>query len=122
MTLKSRGLNPGKVSILVGGPDWPTSVTCGIVRVNIPQMLIGTIPVVTLLAPCIFAGACMGRVSPGEDSVWNMAANGFTALAAVVNMVSMAYAVYAIGDVIQKNGEELAKPRPEHEAVAELTR
>lgn len=122
MILKSRGLNPSKVSLLVGGPDWPTSVTCGIVRVNIPQMLLGTLPVVTLLAPCIMAGACMGRVSPGEDSVWTMAANASTICAAVVNMASMAYAMYAIGEVIEHHGEELAAPRPEHEAVAELTR
>jgi len=120
--LSGRGLKLDKVAVLVGGPDWPTSVTCGIVRTNIPQMLLGTIPVVTLLAPCIFAGACMGRVEPGEDSEWNMAANAFTASAAVVNMGSMAYAVWAIGQVVQNHGDELAKPRPEHEAVAELTR
>lgn len=122
MVLKSRGLNPGKVSVLVGGPDWPTSVTCGIVHVNVPQMLLGTIPVITLLAPCILAGACMGRVKPGEEGVWNMAASCATAAAAVVNMASMAYAVYTIGEVIEHHGEELAAPRPEHEAVAELTR
>jgi hypothetical protein len=120
--LKSRGLNPGKVSVLVGGPDWPTSVTCGIVGVNIPQMIIGTVPVVTLLAPCVLAGACMGRTVPGEDSDWSMMANGFTAAAAVVNMASMAYAVYTVSQTVQVYGDELAKPRPEHEAVAELTR
>ena len=32
-------------------------VTCGIVHVNIPQMLLGTIPVLALLIPCILAGA-----------------------------------------------------------------
>jgi len=120
--LKSRGLNPGKVALLVGGPDWPTSVTCGIVGVNIPQMCLGTLPVVTLLAPCVLAGACMGRVKPGEDSSWTMLANGFTAFAAVVNMGSFAFAVRAVSTVIQNHGEELAKPRPEHEAVSELTR
>lgn len=119
--LKSRGLNPGKVSLLVGGPDWPTSVTCGIVRVNIPQMLLGTLPVVTLLAPCVVAGACMGKVSPGVDNAWTMCANGSTIFAGVVNMASMAYAVYTVSNTIQNHGEELAQPRPEHAAVAELT-
>jgi len=120
--LKSRGLNAGKVSVLVGGPDWPTSVTCGIIGVNIPQMILGTLPVVTLLAPCVLAGACMGRTKPGEDSDWSMLANAFTAIAATVNMASMAYAVYTVSQTVQLHGEELAKPRPEHEAVAELTR
>jgi hypothetical protein len=120
--LKSRGLNPGKVALLVGGPDWPTSVTCGIIGVNIPQMLLGTLPVGTLLIPCVLAGACLGRVTPGKDDVWSMMANGSTMFAVMVNGISMAFAVYTVSMTIQKDGEELAKPRPEHEAVAELTR
>lgn len=120
--LKSRGLNPGKVALLVGGPDWPTSVTCGIIGVNVPQMLLGTLPVIGLLAPCCLAGACMGRVVPGEDSQWSILANAFTAMAAVVNMASMAYAVYTISNTIGKYGEELSKQRPEHAVVADLTR
>jgi membrane protein DedA with SNARE-associated domain len=120
--LKSKGLNPYKVSILVGGPDWPTSVTCGIIGVNIPQMLIGTIPVASLLTPCVLAGACLGQVKPGEANMWQTAAQGFTAFAAAVNAASAAYAVYAVSKTLQKHGDELAKPRPEHAKVAELTR
>lgn len=63
----------------------------------------------------------MGRVKPGEDGYWNMAANAATALAACVNMGSMAYAVYAVSQTVQLHGDQLAKPRPEHAAVAELT-
>jgi hypothetical protein len=36
----------GKVCILVAGPDFPTSVLCGILKLNIPQMLLGTTPVI----------------------------------------------------------------------------
>ena len=35
-------LTKGKVLILVGGPDWPTSVTTGILGLDILPMLIGT--------------------------------------------------------------------------------
>jgi len=121
--LKTRGLNPGKVAILVGGPDWPTSVTCGIIKVNIPQMLLGTLPVIILLAPCILCGAFMSKVEPGMVAGPDiMLANAFTAMAALVNMVGMAYAVYTISDTVQKYGDELAKPREEHRAVQELTK
>lgn len=120
--LKTSGLSLGKIAILVGGPDWPTSVTCGIVRVNLPQMLLGTLPVVLVLGPCCLAGACMAMVVPGEDSTWSMASNASTAAATCVNMVSMAYAMSVIGHIMQNDHDELAKPRPEHAAVAELTR
>jgi len=119
--LKSRGLNLGKISLLVGGPDWPTSVTCGIVGVSIPQMLLGTLPVCTLTVPCILAGACMGRITPGEQSTWSLASSAATGGAAMVNMVAMVYAIFTVSKTIQHYGDELGKPRPEHAAVEALT-
>ena len=41
MILNQRGFALAKVCILVAGPDFPTSVLCGILRMNIPQMLLG---------------------------------------------------------------------------------
>lgn len=120
--LKTRGFNLGKIALLVGGPDWPTSVTCGIIGVNIPQMLVGTLPVMSLTVPCILAGACMGRVIPGEESSWNLAATASTSTAAMVNMIAMVYAIFTVSKTIQKYGDELAKSRPEHKAVEDLTK
>ena len=40
------GFALGKVCILVAGPDFPTSVLCGILKLNVPQMLLGTTPVI----------------------------------------------------------------------------
>ena len=37
------GLNLPKIVILCGGPDWPTSVTTGILKCSLPQMLLGTL-------------------------------------------------------------------------------
>ena len=42
--LMQPGLSPAKVAILCGGPDWPTSVLCGILRVPLHEALIGTRP------------------------------------------------------------------------------
>merc|ERR1719230_622455 len=44
--LKEEGFKLFKVCILVAGPDFPTSVLCGILKLSIPQMLIGTSPVI----------------------------------------------------------------------------
>eukprot|EP00747_Dinoflagellata_sp_TGD_P117095 gnl/TRDRNA2_/TRDRNA2_172533_c3_seq3.p1 gnl/TRDRNA2_/TRDRNA2_172533_c3~~gnl/TRDRNA2_/TRDRNA2_172533_c3_seq3.p1 ORF type:complete len:835 (+),score=121.96 gnl/TRDRNA2_/TRDRNA2_172533_c3_seq3:346-2505(+) len=119
--LKERGLKVGKVAVLVGGPDWPVSVTCGILRLNIPQMLLGTCPVIFVVGPCVLAGAFMASVPAGEESPFSMLANVFIGASVAVNMGAGFVAVLRILNVVQDNGEELSKPRPEHEAVAQLT-
>jgi hypothetical protein len=43
--LAQKGLTPAKVAILCGGPDWPTSVLCGILRLPLYECLLGTLPV-----------------------------------------------------------------------------
>mgnify|MGYP004039737955 CR=1 FL=1 len=56
--LMQPGLSPAKVAILCGGPDWPTSVLCGILRVPLHEAMIGTSPVLVLyLAYTALAGA-----------------------------------------------------------------
>jgi len=106
----------------VGGPDWPTSVTCGILRMNIPQMVLGTCPIILVVAPCVLAGAFLSRVTRGEDSMWNILADAAIGLAVAVNVASFMLATYRVLNVVNRDGAELAKPRQEHEAVAELTR
>ena len=42
----------------VAGPDFPTSVLCGILRLNIPQMLLGRASVIKAYVEC-FCGLWM---------------------------------------------------------------
>lgn len=42
--VKPKGLNRQKVAIMVGGPDWPTSVLTGIMRLEIVPILIASTP------------------------------------------------------------------------------
>jgi membrane protein DedA with SNARE-associated domain len=83
--LNQRGLRPSKVAILMGGPDWPVSVTCGILRVNIPQMLLGTLPVVVISTPCVMAGSFLTRVTgcSGQEDKW-AAYSGYAILASTI--------------------------------------
>ena len=56
--LMQPGLSIPKISILCGGPDWPTSVLCGILGVPLKEAMIGTSPVLVLyLAYTVMAGA-----------------------------------------------------------------
>lgn len=55
--LSAPGLGIDKVAILCGGPDWPTSVLTGILRLSVFKMLFGSLPVVFLVFPCVMSGA-----------------------------------------------------------------
>uniref|UniRef100_A0A7S2QLK1 Uncharacterized protein n=1 Tax=Zooxanthella nutricula TaxID=1333877 RepID=A0A7S2QLK1_9DINO len=121
--VKRRGLDIGKVMILIGGPDWPTSVGCGIVKANVPQMLLGTLPIIFLCSPCVVAGAFISRQGMGgEDSIYPMLANVSLLVATVAQTMAMFVAGLCILKEIEDKGEELSKHRPEHDAVSELTR
>lgn len=143
--LSMRGLKLPKVAVLVGGPDWPTSVLCGILKLNLLQCCIGTTPVIFVSTPCVIAGAFManpeGKVAPPECTYpprettregssadnavvekWGTLATTMLTASLGIQLVSAIAAVYFIQEVVHKHSEELAKPRKEHEAVAALTR
>ena len=56
IVLGERGLTKAKVAILVGGPDWPTSVLCGIMGLPLLPVLLGTLPVWLLIIPTVLTG------------------------------------------------------------------
>jgi hypothetical protein len=136
--LMTRGLNLPKVSVLVGGPDWPTSVLCGVLKLNLFQCCLGTLPVIFVSSPCVIAGAFMSnpgktadrRLSGGtttpapkkEGEIWDTLSTTALALSFLLQLAGMVLALYFIQEVVHKHGEDLAKPRKEHEAVAALTR
>ena len=64
MVLQEKGLSFGKCAILCGGPDWPTSVLCGLLKCNLLQMMIGSLPVVIFIAPFVLTGAFFLRTEP----------------------------------------------------------
>mmetsp|Transcript_57202 Transcript_57202/g.163006 ORF Transcript_57202/g.163006 Transcript_57202/m.163006 type:complete len:981 (-) Transcript_57202:210-3152(-) len=126
MILKTKGLNAPKVAVLLGGPDWPTSVLCGILRVNIPQMLIGTLPIVFLCSPSILYGAFL--ITPITDendkegrALWNTLSGMMLMAAGFSQLVAMCLALYFLQDKAFRHYEYLAQPRPEHAKIIELT-
>lgn len=122
--LKVPGLSIGKVAVLVGGPDWPTSVTCGILKLSIPQMLLGTAPVFFVSSPCVLAGAFLARPesASGENSIWSALGKVFMGLMGIGQLSCGFLAVSTVSNVILADGDELAKPRAEHAEVEELSR
>eukprot|EP00930_Biecheleria_cincta_P004304 TRINITY_DN105213_c0_g1_i1.p1 TRINITY_DN105213_c0_g1~~TRINITY_DN105213_c0_g1_i1.p1 ORF type:complete len:973 (-),score=152.43 TRINITY_DN105213_c0_g1_i1:193-3030(-) len=123
--LKQPGLSLPKVAILVGGPDWPTSVICGILQNGVAQCLIGTLPIVFCLAPCVLSGAFL--VSPitdknsSEKTSWNTLATVTALVSGGVQLVAMMLAAYYIEETLVKHGDELRAYREEHRPIMELT-
>jgi hypothetical protein len=126
--LEQRGLTLSKVAVLVGGPDWPTSVLCGILRLNLLSILFGTCPVIFVSTPVVLSGAFMAGPSDNQGDndqdagIWETLTPVMIGVAAIGQLASAVVAVYYIQEVVFSNGVELAKPRKEHEPVARLTR
>ena len=55
--LMEKGLTSNKMAILVGGPDWPTSVLTGILGCSYKQMIIGSAPFIVTIPVTVLAGA-----------------------------------------------------------------
>lgn len=127
--LKRRGFSISKVAVLVGGPQWPIYVLSGILRISLPQIFLGGLPVAVFLLPCVIGGALLvppveSTSSSSVDSkaqLYNALAQGFVALGLVVQSIVFFVACYYMQQVMFRDAEELAKPRKEHEAVVALT-
>ncbi|CAE7200401.1 unnamed protein product [Symbiodinium sp. CCMP2592] len=122
--LKTPGLGLGKVCILIAGPDFPTSVLCGILKLNIPQMLLGTTPIVLVsIIPQVATGALLtyNPDAESESNIQSLVSGAVTGFAAAIQASAVLLFTWRIMKTVEQDGDELAKPRPEHEAVAKLT-
>eukprot|EP00440_Ansanella_granifera_P014104 gb/GFBE01015328.1/.p1 GENE.gb/GFBE01015328.1/~~gb/GFBE01015328.1/.p1 ORF type:complete len:829 (+),score=164.68 gb/GFBE01015328.1/:1-2487(+) len=119
--LKSRGMGLGKVCILVAGPDFPTSMLCGILKLNIPQMLLGTTPVILVsIIPQVLVGALL-MMTDAQAGIWSMVSTSVTGVAAAVQAGATLIFTWKIMKTVERDAETLMEYRPEHKAVAELT-
>eukprot|EP00928_Gymnodinium_smaydae_P027946 TRINITY_DN21452_c0_g1_i1.p1 TRINITY_DN21452_c0_g1~~TRINITY_DN21452_c0_g1_i1.p1 ORF type:complete len:231 (-),score=48.66 TRINITY_DN21452_c0_g1_i1:77-769(-) len=92
---------------------------CGILCLNIPQMLLGTAPVILVsIVPQTLVGALLTK----QGNVWRMISTAATGIAAAFQAGATLYFTFRIMKTVERDGEELAKYREEHKAVAELTK
>eukprot|EP00451_Oxyrrhis_marina_P023366 CAMPEP_0204343322 /NCGR_PEP_ID=MMETSP0469-20131031/24823_1 /ASSEMBLY_ACC=CAM_ASM_000384 /TAXON_ID=2969 /ORGANISM="Oxyrrhis marina" /LENGTH=133 /DNA_ID=CAMNT_0051328401 /DNA_START=1 /DNA_END=399 /DNA_ORIENTATION=- len=115
--VKQPGLTLPKVMVLIGGPDWPTSVTTGILRCSLAEMLLGTLPVIFLVTPCILAGAFTLKAS--EPGAWSTVSTITLSAATTLQGCAMMLAGYYIQSVVSERYEELSQSRPEHKLLEE---
>eukprot|EP00927_Polykrikos_kofoidii_P061657 TRINITY_DN56492_c0_g1_i1.p1 TRINITY_DN56492_c0_g1~~TRINITY_DN56492_c0_g1_i1.p1 ORF type:complete len:857 (-),score=91.00 TRINITY_DN56492_c0_g1_i1:174-2723(-) len=112
--LAKPGLRLEKVAILCGGPDWPTSVLTGILRMNLTEMLLGTLPCFFLIIPCVLGGASLN-----EESLQSLSPM-IIMLVGVSQGGVMLLALVYIAKEVEMNNEQLVQPRPQHEKLVTL--
>ena len=105
--LSKPGLHPKKVVILCSGPDWPTSVLTGIMRLKLSQMLIGSLPVIVLVIPVTVAGAVINKSDEGIFKVLNPI---FLLLAVIFQTMAGLLAFHYIASEAKYNDEVKAMP------------
>jgi hypothetical protein len=117
LILEKPGLNIAKVCILCGGPDWPTSVLTGILGLKLHEMIIGTLPIVFLIIPCVLTGVAL--VKAAEGGVWATLSPitlGVATISQAISMVSAAYFVEKVAAEEQVSLDAI----PEDKEVAAL--
>lgn len=106
--MRRPGLSVGKVAILCGGPDWPTSVLAGILKLSLWECELGTLPVIAFVAPCALAGAFYLKqdVSP----LWKRLSSLLMLLTFMIATILQLMAAFAFQNEFDKNSWELTKP------------
>jgi len=106
------GLSLAKVCILCGGPDWPTSVLCGILRrsdpksINTLQLVIGLTPIVVpVIAPTVFAAAFLLRT--GEDGPYSTIASIALLTSTGMQLMLFVGLMHYVTEVIDKHKDVL---------------
>ena len=115
LVLAEPGFSMAKICILCGGPDWPTSVLCGIMGLPLAPILVGTLPVVALVIPTVLAGSFtyMSSISLPDGTpefAWAGTAKAVSmAIAALVLFGFMLFAAYYVELTMREREDEVAK-------------
>jgi hypothetical protein len=105
LILSQPGCKVGKICILCGGPDWPTSVLTGILGLPLFEMVLCTLPVYFLILPCVASGAMLLRVAEGGS--WSAYASLTMTFASAVQGAAGLGAVYFINRTGDHRGDEI---------------
>lgn len=110
--LKQPGLSWGKCAILCGGPDWPTSVLAGILRLSLRQCLIGTCPVILSIIPMTLTGSLYLKRS--ESEAWTRTGNLMLLVTTAISAIFWVGIGWALQDEFDKRGDALTRPNVKH--------
>jgi len=107
LILQERGLTMGKVAILVGGPDWPTSVLTGVLRLNVLQMQLGTFPVSIPILFIVLTGTAMLKSGQDPDSLWVPLSGVFVTVSSMLQVSIGLLAVKYVNQCAKERAAEI---------------
>jgi len=116
LVLQDRGCTSGKAMILIGGPDWPTSVVTGIMKLSLLQMLVGSMPIVLLIIPSVLVGG-FNLISSLSD-LWSTLANVVTLFAFAIQGAALIGAGLVIDRAVEERAMDLAAMPYDAEVMA----
>mmetsp|Transcript_44733 Transcript_44733/g.89742 ORF Transcript_44733/g.89742 Transcript_44733/m.89742 type:complete len:284 (+) Transcript_44733:106-957(+) len=97
------GVTLHKVFLLVGGPDWPTSVIAGVLRIPAIPCQIGTLPVVIPIGITVLSGGAMTK----EGDLWESLAGMLLMLSAATLGGSCLFFFIALERVLETRADEI---------------
>jgi len=106
--LSRKGLSVAKVAIACGGPDWPTSVLAGLLRLSLAEMELATLPVIFFVAPCVLSGAFY--IKRADGPIWEASGNLMLQITVVAAVLMQLVAAWAIQDVLDHQTFAVTKP------------
>lgn len=93
-------MSAAKIAILMGGPDWPTSVLCGIMKLDLIPNLIGTLPILIMIVPMVLVGTSTYLASlPPKKGVIEFPWAGTTCTIFVVLSAFVQFCEYAASSI-----------------------
>lgn len=126
MLLKVPGVTMAKVSLLVGGPDWPVAVLCGVLRLSVVSVQLCIAPVlVQSVFPSVLAGALLleqSHASGDETKRTHGMAEVTLVVAGGLQLIMGTMAFYYVQDVLETHYEKLSASRPEDAKLEEMER
>ncbi|CAD7941072.1 unnamed protein product [Amoebophrya sp. A25] len=106
VVLRQPGLGFGKCAILCGGPDWPTSVLCGILQCSLLQIMIGTAPIFVFVSPTVMTGAFKRKT----DKIFVTLTSLLLLFSVLLACAMGVAACYAVQEVMDNHGPLLQVP------------
>jgi len=109
--LSERGVTWQKVVVLIGMPDWPISVLCGILDLPLLPVLVGTLPeVIKVLPNCMAIGFLMKSREEGVPEMYHSLFRVFLAVGVLIPAGLTAITGIVVKAEMEKHKAEFSNP------------